>query len=425
MDAWLGISLELRLAVLGIVGAGLGSMANYLTYARCFFPREISPWAPPHPEAPPRRWMDRLPIVGWLALRREAAFHAARPPRHPALPPTSRWHWLRPLFVELLAALGAAALYWWEIDQRALYPGGIGWTPAAAHWQLAAHLLLLTLLLAATLIDLDERTVPDAVTLPGTWLALLLTAAIPGVLLPVRFVVGGGAAYVDTLFAATPWPVAWDGVSGLWLGLACYAGWCFAIAGKTCTLRRGVFKGAQFLAASLWRRNQWLGVPLMLLVGVSVISLVWAVGGEAWQGLLTSLLGIAVGGGFIWCIRVVSGVSLGIEAMGFGDVILLGMIGAFLGWQAALLAFFLAPFCAIPLNLVMLLFRGQSQIAFGPYLAAGAALVIVFWAPLWQRAELYFRYAPLLFGVLGLMLAAMGTLLAIWRPIRERLQARG
>ena len=162
----------------------------------------------------------------------------------------------------------------------------------------------------------------------------------------------------------------------------------------------------------------------MWLIGSSVIAITWALGGDAWRGLLTALLGIAVGGGFIWCIRVVSGVSLGLEAMGFGDVILLGMIGAFLGWQAALLTFFLAPFCAIPLNLVLLLFRGQNQIAFGPYLAAGATLVVVFWAPLWRRSAIYFEFAPLLFGVLGLMLLGMAAMLAVWRPIRDRLHSQ-
>jgi len=48
------------------------------------------------------------------------------------------------------------------------------------------------------------------------------------------------------------------------------------------------------------------------------------------------------------------------EAMGFGDVTLMGMIGTFLGWHASLLAFFLAPMAAILIVLVQRTLDGRA-----------------------------------------------------------------
>ena len=46
-----------------------------------------------------------------------------------------------------------------------------------------------------------------------------------------------------------------------------------------------------------------------------------------------------MGGGIVWAVRIIASQALGVEAMGFGDVTLMCMIGAFVGWQPALLIF--------------------------------------------------------------------------------------
>ena len=65
---------------------------------------------------------------------------------------------------------------------------------------------------------------------------------------------------------------------------------------------------------------------------------------SAWAGLLTALVGLVGSGGIVWAVRLIGTAALRREAMGFGDVTLMMMIGTFLGWQACLIAFFLAPF---------------------------------------------------------------------------------
>ena len=92
--------LEVRLAILFVIGAAVGSLVNWAVYALAYHPRAVGPWRRPATGAPPRRWFDRLPIVGWLGLRREAALHGTG-------------FWVRPMLVELCIGLGFAALYWW------------------------------------------------------------------------------------------------------------------------------------------------------------------------------------------------------------------------------------------------------------------------------------------------------------------------
>lgn len=97
-------------------------------------------------------------------------------------------------------------------------------------------------------------------------------------------------------------------------------------------------------------------------------------------GWLDSTLGVLVGGGIFWVVLQGSLLILGQEGMGGGDVKLGAMLGAFLGWQATLVAVFLAVMAG---GLVALLLLGlniagrKDPIPFGPFLAgAGAATLL-------------------------------------------------
>ena len=125
------------------------------------------------------------------------------------------------------------------------------------------------------------------------------------------------------------------------------------------------------------------------------------------QGLWVGILGLLVGGGVTQAVRFVGTKWAGREAMGFGDVTLMGMIGAFLGWQAAILSFFAGAFFGLAHALWKLSIylkkwaRGEKlssadrELPFGPYLSMGAVAMVLSWTWLWHD---YFR---LQFGTLG------------------------
>jgi len=106
--------------------------------------------------------------------------------------------------------------------------------------------------------------------------------------------------------------------------------------------------------------------------------------------LLDSFLGILLGGGIIyytgkgfdlvWFKLLKKPPIQGeTESMGGGDVKLLAMIGAFLGWQKALVTFFLAPFFGVVIGIFNLLLKKDHTIPYGPFLSL-AALFALFWA---------------------------------------------
>lgn len=105
---------------------------------------------------------------------------------------------------------------------------------------------------------------------------------------------------------------------------------------------------------------------------------------------LSALTGALAGGGLIYSVGFLFDlvyfkllnkppVQGETSSMGGGDVKLLAMIGAFLGWQKAIFVFFTAPFFGVIVGVINLLAKKEHVIPYGPFLSL-AALLSVFWA---------------------------------------------
>ena len=143
--------------------------------------------------------------------------------------------------------------------------------------------------------------------------------------------------------------------------------------------------------------------PFGPAAGVNVPA--WTVTFPFLHGLAVGACGLLVGGGVVWFVRLIGGWVLRVEAMGFGDVVLMAAIGAFLGWQPVLLVFFLAPPLAIVGLLLAAAARQGREFPFGPWLSAAAILLVLGWDTVWPQAER-------LFG-LGLLLPLVAVAIAV------------
>lgn len=95
-----------------------------------------------------------------------------------------------------------------------------------------------------------------------------------------------------------------------------------------------------------------------------------------WKGLVQSLLGMLVGGGFLYLLGTIAEFILKKEAMGGGDVKLLAMTGALLGWKAVLWTLFVSSLLGSVAGLFQRLRGGEEKIPFGPYLGLAAVLYL-------------------------------------------------
>lgn len=341
----------------------------------------------------------------------------------------------------LSAFVGAAVgLWWWEVYARGLGPDGTTVATSAAGGmaemaRCAAHIVLAFLLAAAAWIDIRHRVIPDLVTVPGVILGLTAVWLEPGVLLPI-------ASEVPRSFAAplvSADVLAWHGglldplpdpaidglpnLPGLALSLALFFVWWLVCTAPfsvwpqdaRSSAHRSVREGLHAVGGRLREPR-----TLLLVVGIGAVVAAWWAGGTRFRAMESSLIGMAVSGGLVWAVREGASRALGREAMGLGDVTLMAMVGAWVGWQAGVLAFFLAAFIGLAHGLVQLARHHENELPYGPSLCLASGLVILAWKYLWRWAGETLSQPLLLAGVLSAVVVMTAVTLFVWRRIRAR-----
>ncbi len=122
------------------------------------------------------------------------------------------------------------------------------------------------------------------------------------------------------------------------------------------------------------------GIPIGLLLAVFVMGI----------PLLDSALGIIIGGGFLYLVAVVYQYLTRREGMGGGDIKLLAMMGAFLGWKSLFFIVFMSSLLGALVGVAVLMIqrRGfRAAIPYGPFLSA-AAVGYLFWGELFMTLML-------------------------------------
>ena len=95
----------------------------------------------------------------------------------------------------------------------------------------------------------------------------------------------------------------------------------------------------------------------------------------------SSLIGVLSGGGSLFLVATVYQWLFKREGMGGGDVKMLAMIGAFLGWKAVILTILLSSFIGSIIGITVIFIKGKDfkyAIPFGPFLALGAVISLFF-----------------------------------------------
>lgn len=274
------------------------------------------------------RLLDNLPIIGYLRLRGKC--------RNCGAAFSSRYLW-----VEVGTGFAFLALFVLDVlvnlhdlpgvQFRVL--GGNAMPPGPGLAVFVYHAALVSLLIAAAVIDAEHRIIPPLIPYTGVVIGI-----VGGALMPWPW--PHGSAALNPLQPGMPWNM-------------------MQLLGKIP------------IGAQPW---PFMGPPPEFAPPNSVQL-----------GLLNGVIGALVGSIFLRIVKWLFEVGFGKEALGLGDADLLMMAGAFLGWQIAVMSLFVGAFTALAFKIPELIrwMLGKSsverELPFGPGLALGVVVTWVSW----------------------------------------------
>lgn len=160
------------------------------------------------------------------------------------------------------------------------------------------------------------------------------------------------------------YPLVELAVGIVWVISAWHYGWSIEMlrAALFCTILIGI---------AMTDAREYI-IPDEFSIGGAVIGVALAFAGGAlpWRD---SLIGAAFGFALLWAVAWIGSKAFGEDAMGGGDIKMMAMIGAFLGWQGVLLTLFLGALLGTLIFLPIKLMGREKLVPFGIFLAIGSA----------------------------------------------------
>jgi leader peptidase (prepilin peptidase) / N-methyltransferase len=362
-------------------GSCIGSFLNVVIYR---LPRDKSIVSPP--SACPKcgefiRFYDNIPLISWLALGAKCRFcKTAISPRY--------------FVIELLTGLMFLGLFllYFHTDFVSSIPPLLegGWIIYLL------HIILLSAFIAASAIDLELWIIPLSICWFVTIAGFLISTVAPYIVDP--------AIIRDK--ALLPVASANSGALALGASIGLVISMILMVTGlikrsyesqemtetKEKKQENSSDKPQVFQDENFNHRLETLREILFLLpIFVFAIGALWLTKnvesiGNWWQkfsqypaiaGLLGSIWGYFIGCGIVWGIRIFGAFAFGKEAMGLGDVHLMGAAGAVVGPFPVIIAFFIAPFFGLTWVACQMFFKKIRQIPYGPFLSLGILVVII------------------------------------------------